>query len=331
MYGSAVRKLLFAYRLRLVRCRAMDVPKKRTRRSQDWFGREGKDGFLHRSWIKNQGYPDDMFDGRPVIGICNTWSELTPCNGHFRELAEFVKRGVYEAGGFPLEFPGDVARRNAAAPHGDVVPQSRQHGRRRIDSRQSASTASCCSWAATRPRPRCSWARRAAICPPSAFPAGRCSRGHFRGKQIGSGTGVWQMSEDVRGGTHVAGRIHRRRILHASLEGSLHDHGHGFDHGQHGRSARRRAARQRGDSRRRCAPLSAGAAHRAAHRRDGRRGNGAVEDPHARRVRECHPRERRDRRIDQCGHSPAGHRRAHRRAAQARGLGQARLGAAVSA
>ena len=60
---------------------------------------------MHRSWIKNQGYPDDLFDGRPVIGICNTWSELTPCNGHFRELAEFVKRGVYEAGGFPLEFP----------------------------------------------------------------------------------------------------------------------------------------------------------------------------------------------------------------------------------
>src|SRR5689334_23441383 len=83
----------------------MDDSKKRTRRSQEWFGRSGKDGFLHRSWIKNQGYPDDLFDGRPVIGICNTWSELTPCNGHFRELAEFVKRGVYEAGGFPLEFP----------------------------------------------------------------------------------------------------------------------------------------------------------------------------------------------------------------------------------
>ena len=62
-------------------------------------------GFLYRSWIKSQGYPEDLFDGRPVIGICNTWSELTPCNGHFRELAEFVKRGVYEAGGFPLEFP----------------------------------------------------------------------------------------------------------------------------------------------------------------------------------------------------------------------------------
>ena len=74
-------------------------------RSQQWFGTHGKDGFIHRSWMKNQGIPHDNFDGRPVIGICNTWSELTPCNAHFRELAEYVKRGVREAGGLPLEFP----------------------------------------------------------------------------------------------------------------------------------------------------------------------------------------------------------------------------------
>jgi L-arabonate dehydrase len=74
-------------------------------RSQDWFGKEGKDGFIYRAWMKNQGIPHEQFDGRPVIGICNTWSELTPCNAHFRDLAEAVKRGVIEAGGFPLEFP----------------------------------------------------------------------------------------------------------------------------------------------------------------------------------------------------------------------------------
>lgn len=74
-------------------------------RSQNWFGKKGKDGFIYRAWMKNQGYPADEFEGKPVIGICNTWSELTPCNGHFRELAEHVKRGVWEAGGFPLEFP----------------------------------------------------------------------------------------------------------------------------------------------------------------------------------------------------------------------------------
>jgi L-arabonate dehydrase len=74
-------------------------------RSQEWYGKNDKDGFCHRSWMKNQGYPHDVFTGRPVIGICNTFSELNPCNGHFRELAEWVKRGVWEAGGFPLEFP----------------------------------------------------------------------------------------------------------------------------------------------------------------------------------------------------------------------------------
>ena len=74
-------------------------------RSRDWFGRKGKDGFIYRAWMKNQGIPDYEFNDKPVIGICNTWSELTPCNAHFRELAESVKRGIFEAGGFPVEFP----------------------------------------------------------------------------------------------------------------------------------------------------------------------------------------------------------------------------------
>lgn len=74
-------------------------------RSKEWFARKGKDGFIYRAWMKNQGIPADMFEGKPVIGICNTWSELTPCNAHLRDLAEAVKKGVLEAGGFPLEFP----------------------------------------------------------------------------------------------------------------------------------------------------------------------------------------------------------------------------------
>lgn len=74
-------------------------------RSSDWFGRQGKDGFIYRAWMKNQGIPEYEFNNKPVIGICNTWSELTPCNAHFRDLAESVKRGVLEAGGFPVEFP----------------------------------------------------------------------------------------------------------------------------------------------------------------------------------------------------------------------------------
>src|SRR5258705_4323612 len=79
--------------------------KKLPLRSSNWFGRDGKDGFIYRAWMKNQGIPDYEFNGKPIIGICNTWSELTPCNAHFRELAESVKRGIFEAGGFPVEFP----------------------------------------------------------------------------------------------------------------------------------------------------------------------------------------------------------------------------------
>src|SRR5579863_1890419 len=78
---------------------------RRPLRSAQWFAAQGRDGMLHRSWMKNQGLPDDVFDGRPVIGICNTFSELAPCNAHFRTLADRVKRGVWEAGGLPLEFP----------------------------------------------------------------------------------------------------------------------------------------------------------------------------------------------------------------------------------
>ena len=82
-----------------------ETKKKTTLRSAAWFGTQDKNGFMYRSWMKNQGIPDHEFQGKPIIGICNTWSELTPCNAHFRKLAEHVKRGILEAGGFPVEFP----------------------------------------------------------------------------------------------------------------------------------------------------------------------------------------------------------------------------------
>ena len=82
-----------------------EAKKKTPLRSAAWFGTQDKNGFMYRSWMKNQGIPDHEFQGKPIIGICNTWSELTPCNAHFRKLAEHVKRGILEAGGFPVEFP----------------------------------------------------------------------------------------------------------------------------------------------------------------------------------------------------------------------------------
>jgi L-arabonate dehydrase len=177
----------------------MDVPKKRARRSQSWFGREGKDGFLHRSWIKNQGYPDDLFDGRPVIGICNTWSELTPCNGHFRELAEFVKRGVYEAGGFPLEFPvmslGETQLRPTAMLFRNLASMDVEESIRGNPIDGVVLLMGC-----DKTTPALLMGAASCDIPTIGVSGGPMLSGHFRGKQIGSGTGVWQMSEDVRAG-----------------------------------------------------------------------------------------------------------------------------------
>jgi len=98
-------------------------------RSRAWFGGTGRNNFIHRSWLKNQGHPEDMFDGRPVIGICNTWSELTPCNGHLRIVAERVKRGVLRSRRLSAGISGDVTRRGAYAADNDAVSQSRIDGR----------------------------------------------------------------------------------------------------------------------------------------------------------------------------------------------------------
>jgi dihydroxy-acid dehydratase len=172
---------------------------KRRLRSQDWFGKQDKDGFIHRSWLKNQGYPDDLFDGRPVIGICNTWSELTPCNGHFRELAEFVKRGVYEAGGFPLEFPvmslGETQLKPTAMLFRNLASMDVEESIRGNPMDGVVLLMGCDK---TTP----SLLMGAASCdlPTIGISGGPMLSGRFRGKQIGSGTGVWQMSEDVRAG-----------------------------------------------------------------------------------------------------------------------------------
>src|SRR6187431_3201410 len=178
----------------------MDVPKKRKRRSQGWFGREGKDGFLHRSWIKNQGYPDDMFDGRPVIGICNTWSELTPCNGHFRELAEFVKRGVYEAGGFPLEFPvmslGETQLRPTAMLFRNLASMDVEESIRGNPLDGVVLLMGC-----DKTTPALLMGASSANLPTIGVSGGPMLNGKWRGQELGSGTGVWSMSEQVRAGT----------------------------------------------------------------------------------------------------------------------------------
>ena len=177
----------------------MDAKKHPFRRSQAWFGRDDRDGFVHRSWIKNQGYPHDELDGRPVIGICNTWSELTPCNGHFRELAEFVKRGVYEAGGFPLEFPvmslGETQLRPTAMLFRNLASMDVEESIRGNPIDGVVLLMGC-----DKTTPALMMGAASCDLPTIGLSGGPMLNGKFRGKDIGSGTGVWQMSEMVRAG-----------------------------------------------------------------------------------------------------------------------------------
>ena len=168
-------------------------------RSQKWFGRRDRLGFMYRSWIKNQGWPHDLFDGRPVIGICNTWSELTPCNAHFREIAEVVKRGVWEAGGFPLEFPvlslGEVLFRPTAMLFRNLASMDVEESIRGNPLDGIVLLMGCDK---TTP----SLLMGAASCdlPTIGLSGGPMLSGKFQGRDLGSGTGVWQMSERVRSG-----------------------------------------------------------------------------------------------------------------------------------
>jgi dihydroxy-acid dehydratase len=173
--------------------------KPRRLRSQEWFGKADRDGFMHRSWMKGQGYPDDLFDGRPVIGICNTWSELTPCNGHFRELAEHVKRGVYEAGGFPLEFPvmslGETQLRPTAMLFRNLASMDVEESIRGNPIDGVVLLMGC-----DKTTPALLMGAASCDLPTIGLSGGPMLSGKFQGQDLGSGTSVWKMSEEVRAG-----------------------------------------------------------------------------------------------------------------------------------
>jgi L-arabonate dehydrase len=168
-------------------------------RSQAWFGRQDTDGFIYRSWMKNQGWPEDLFDGRPVIGICNTWSELTPCNGHFRELAEAVKRGVWEAGGFPVEFPvmsmGEALMRPTAMLFRNLVSMDVEESIRANPLDGIVLLMGC-----DKTTPALLMGAASCDLPTIGLSGGPMLNGKFQGKDLGSGTGVWHLSELHRGG-----------------------------------------------------------------------------------------------------------------------------------
>ncbi len=172
---------------------------KRKLRSAAWFGGDGMNAFMHRSWMKNQGFPDDSFDGRPVIGICNTWSELTPCNAHLRGIAERVKRGVWEAGGFPLEFPvmslGESNLRPTAMLFRNLVSMDVEESIRANPIDGVVLLVGC-----DKTTPALLMGAASANLPTIAISGGPMLNGKYRGQDIGSGTHVWKFAADVKAG-----------------------------------------------------------------------------------------------------------------------------------
>ncbi len=172
---------------------------KKTLRSAQSYGKLDRDGFIHRSWMKAQGYPEDVFDGRPVIGICNTWSELTPCNSHLREIADFVKRGVWEAGGLPVEFPamslGETQMRPTAMLFRNLLAMEVEESIRGNPIDGVVLLGGC-----DKTTPGQIMGAASVDLPTIIVSSGPMLNGKFKGRNIGSGTDVWKLSEQMRAG-----------------------------------------------------------------------------------------------------------------------------------
>src|SRR5882762_5514889 len=172
---------------------------KKPLRSSRSYGPKDKDGFIHRSWMKSQGLPQDAFDGRPVIGICNTWSELTPCNAGLRDVADHVKRGVWEAGGVPLEFPamslGETQMRPTAMLFRNLLAMEVEESIRANPIDAVVLLGGC-----DKTTPGQLMGAASVDLPTLVVSTGPMLNGKFRGRDIGSGTDVWKFSEDVRAG-----------------------------------------------------------------------------------------------------------------------------------
>ncbi|MGO4706861.1 IlvD/Edd family dehydratase [Microvirga sp. 2MCAF38] len=185
----------------------MSESQKSNLRSQAWFGRQDKMGFYYRSFLKNSGFPQDQFEGKPVIGICNTWSELTPCNSHFRTIAEHVRYGVIEAGGFPLEFPvsslGEVTMRPTAMLFRNLAAMDVEEAIRAHPLDGVVLLMGC-----DKTTPALLMGAASADLPTIGISGGPQLRGVYRGQYIGSGTNIISMSEQLRAGEVTLQEFH---------------------------------------------------------------------------------------------------------------------------
>ncbi len=168
-------------------------------RSTLWFDSHDRDALVHRSWMKNQGIPHDQFDGRPVIGICNTWSQVTPCNAHFRELAQHVRDGILDAGGFPLEFPvmslGETLMRPTTMLFRNQVAMDVEESIRANPFDGVVLLMGC-----DKTTPALLMGAASCDLPAIGVSGGPMLNGKFRGEDIGSGTHVWKFTEKLKTG-----------------------------------------------------------------------------------------------------------------------------------
>jgi dihydroxy-acid dehydratase len=168
-------------------------------RSAQWWGKQDRDGFIHRSWMRAEGFAPDVFDGRPVIGICNSWSELTSCNVHLRAVAEAVKRGVWEAGGWPLEFPtislGETYMRPTTMLFRNLMSMDVEESIRANPVDGVVLLGGC-----DKTTPAQLMGAASVDLPTIMLTGGPMLNGKYRGGDIGSGTMVWKFSEQVRAG-----------------------------------------------------------------------------------------------------------------------------------
>ena len=170
-------------------------------RSQEWYEGNSRDTIYHRGWMKNQGYPHDLFDGRPIIGILNTWSELSPCNGiHMKELAEKVKSGIWESGGFPVEVPVFSASENTFRP---TAMMFRNLAALAVEETIRAQPMDGCVLlvGCDKTTPSLIMAAASVDLPSIVVTGGAMLNGYYRNERVGSGTHLWKFSEAVKAGT----------------------------------------------------------------------------------------------------------------------------------
>ena len=169
-------------------------------RSQTWFGGTSKDNIYHRGWMKNQGFPPDLFDGRPVIGILNTWSELTPCNAHLNDLAQRVKNGIYEAGGFPVEVPVFSTSESAFRP---TAMMFRNLASMAVEEQMRGQPMDGCVLlvGCDKTTPSLLMAAASTDLPSIVVTGGPMLNGYYKNERVGSGTHLWKFSEAVKAGT----------------------------------------------------------------------------------------------------------------------------------